>query len=263
MVPESQNNKGVPEVSGANSAQPLPPPPPPPRLPKDVPTAAPTSKGIPAPGSKLTTAPKKSSEEKTQTAPGSKRTWKSKALTGAVAGIVLLGAGTWFGSQLPDPTASDAYKQLSASKVDVQTELERSKTSFRTLDAKYAALEQGIGDRERKIAARENAVAANEKKVSDAEAAVGKREGAVTGAEAAKAKNTVGDGTWTVGRNIEAGTYVAGKDVGSSCYWGIYASGTNGAKIIQNDIPGGGRPSVTLSDGQDFKTTRCGTWSKQ
>ena len=104
---------------------------------------------------------------------------------------------------------------------------------------------------------------AAEKKLGEAEAAVKKREAAVSGAEAKKAQNTVGDGTWTVGRNIDPGTYVATADVGSTCYWGIYASGSNGADIIQNDLPGGGRPSVTLSAGQDFKTSRCGSWTKQ
>lgn len=51
--------------------------------------------------------------------------------------------------------------------------------------------------------------------------------------------------------------------VGLSCYWGIYASGTNGTDIIQNDIPGGGRPVVTVSPGQDFNSSRCGSWEKQ
>jgi hypothetical protein len=74
---------------------------------------------------------------------------------------------------------------------------------------------------------------------------------------------TVSDGTWTVGSDIAAGTYRATADVGSSCYWGIYETGSNGSNIIENDIPGGGRPSVALSAGQDFKSSRCGTWTKQ
>lgn len=180
-----------------------------------------------------------------------------------VAAVVLLGAGAGLARGLSDPTTSDAYRQLAEDKAGVEVKLEASTTSFRALDGKYAALENGMGAREAKMTERESAVAASEKKVADADAAVKKREAAVTGAEAAKAKNTVGDGTWTVGRNVEAGTYVTGADVGSSCYWAIYASGTNGSDIVENDIPGGGRPSVVLSAGQDFKTARCGTWSKQ
>lgn len=71
------------------------------------------------------------------------------------------------------------------------------------------------------------------------------------------------DGTWTVGKDIAAGTYRATADVGSSCYWGIYETGSNGGNIIENDLPGGGRPSVALSAGQDFKSSRCGTWTRQ
>lgn len=196
--------------------------------------------------------------------PGSgKRAWKSKALMVTIAAVVLFGTGAALGKGLSDPTTSDAYRQLADDKAGVEVKLEASKTSFRALDGKHAELQKGMVAREAKMAERESAVAASEKKMADADAAVKKREAAVTGAEAVKAKNTVGDGTWTVGRNIEAGTYVTGADVGSSCYWAIYASGTNGSDIVENDIPGGGRPSVVLSAGQDFKTARCGSWSKQ
>lgn len=77
---------------------------------------------------------------------------------------------------------------------------------------------------------------------------------------AAPAVPTVTDGTWTVGEDMPAGTY---KTTGSSddCYWAILKSGTNGADIIKNDI-GGGNLRVTLKAGQDFKTQRCGTWTK-
>jgi hypothetical protein len=73
---------------------------------------------------------------------------------------------------------------------------------------------------------------------------------------------TVDDGTWTVGTDLPAGKYRTKANVGSDCYWAILKSGTNGADIVSNDIPGGGRPTVTLSAGQDFKTSRCGTWEK-
>ena len=33
--------------------------------------------------------------------------------------------------------------------------------------------------------------------------------------------------------------------------------------LCKNDIPGGGRPTVTLVEGQDFNTTRCGARQKQ
>jgi hypothetical protein len=72
------------------------------------------------------------------------------------------------------------------------------------------------------------------------------------------------EGTWTVGTDIAPGTYRTTADVSSSCYWQITKSGSNGGgigDIIANDLPGGGRPSVTLEVGHDFKTNRCGTWA--
>ncbi len=189
--------------------------------------------------------------------------WKLKTLTVAVAVVVLLGAGTWFGSTLPDPTTSDAYGQLSQSMAALEANFQKLQGDYNTLDAEHSTLLASIKGREDKVSAREDTATTAEKKVQVAQAAVKKREDAVTGAEATKTKNTVGDGTWTVGRNIDPGTYLSTSDVGASCYWGIYTSGSNGSDIIDNDIPGGGRPTVTLSTGQDFKTARCGTWTKQ
>lgn len=71
---------------------------------------------------------------------------------------------------------------------------------------------------------------------------------------------TVEDGTWTVGLDIPAGRYRTTAAVDSSCNWAIYKSGTNGDDIIAIDIPGGGRPVVTVKKGQDFHTSGCGTW---
>jgi len=70
------------------------------------------------------------------------------------------------------------------------------------------------------------------------------------------------EGTWTVGRDIEPGTYTTTAEVASDCYWSITKSGTNGGDIIENDIVKGGKPTVTLREGQDFKTSRCGGWTK-
>ena len=191
------------------------------------------------------------------------RTRKPKMIAGCAAAVVILGAGTWFGSTLPDPTASDAYTSLAASKASIGDDPARSRAAYSELQTQHTTLENSIDGREANVTARESVVAASEKKIGEAEAAVKKREDAVTGTEVIKAKNTVGDGTWTVGRNIDPGTYLSTSDVGASCYWGIYTSGSNGSDIIENDIPGGGRPTVTLSTGQDFKSARCGTWSKQ
>ena len=73
---------------------------------------------------------------------------------------------------------------------------------------------------------------------------------------------TITDGVWTVGLDFPAGKYRTTEAVGGDCYWAITKSGTNGEDIIANDIPGGGRPIVTLKNGQDFNSARCGTWAK-
>lgn len=73
---------------------------------------------------------------------------------------------------------------------------------------------------------------------------------------------TIEDGIWTVGDDFPAGTYKVRDALTEMCYWGIYKSGTNQATIVDNDIVTGGKPTVTLKRGQDFKSSGCGTWVK-
>jgi hypothetical protein len=107
-----------------------------------------------------------------------------------------------------------------------------------------------------KLATREDAVV-------KAEAAVKARETAVGGAEAAVAATTIKEGTWTVGMDIVPGTYRTTTALTSSCYWAITRTGSNGGDILENDNVKGGFPMVTLSDGQTFESSRCGSWAKQ
>lgn len=74
-------------------------------------------------------------------------------------------------------------------------------------------------------------------------------------------KNSISDGVWQVGKDVDAGTYRATSQVGSDCYWEI--STDNGDNIVQNDFPGGGYPEVTVGDGQQLKISSCGTMTKQ
>lgn len=182
--------------------------------------------------------------------------------TVSAAALLLLG-GTLFGSTLPDPKKSDVY-------VALQTEKDGLRADFAKLQNRYDTLYSGISGRQIALSTRENALKTAEAAVKTAEAAVKaaeanvkKREDAVVAAEKTKAANTIKEGTWTVGTDIEPGIYRTTSDVTGSCYWGIYRTGSNGADIVDNDIVSGGRPSVTLSAGQDFKTSRCGSWLKQ
>lgn len=187
---------------------------------------------------------------------------KRRIFAGAAV-VALLAGATAIGTTLPDPKSSDAYAALAAEKATVESERDSAESSYASMKSKYDTLQNGIAGREAKVTSRETEVGKADAAVKTAEAAVKVREEAVTGAETTKAANTVGDGTWTVGSDIEPGTYRAVEAVGSSCYWGIYRSGSNGGDIIENDIPGGGRPVVALSAGQDFNSTRCGKWEKQ
>ncbi len=74
---------------------------------------------------------------------------------------------------------------------------------------------------------------------------------------------SVGDGVYVVGQDMQPGTYRVSGAVTDGCYWAITKSGSNGADIVQNDLPKGGFPQVTVKAGQDFKSERCGTWFKK
>lgn len=112
------------------------------------------------------------------------------------------------------------------------------------------------------LGAREAALDERESELSALAAELDEREAAITEQEEAVAANTVGDGVWVVGDDIEPGTYRA-TDVSSDCYWAITVTGSNGADIVNNGIPGGGNPQVTVEKGQDFESARCGEWVKQ
>lgn len=65
-----------------------------------------------------------------------------------------------------------------------------------------------------------------------------------------------------VGDDFPAGTYRVTQNVaGMDCYW-KKSSDAEGSDIIDNDLPQGGRPQVTLKKGQWFTSETCGTWAK-
>lgn len=174
----------------------------------------------------------------------------------AGAAVILLGAGVGIGATLPDPKNSSEFRSLSAEASTLRSDL-------KSLQSNYDSLDANVNAREEVVDARESAAAEADAAVKEAEAALKKREDAVKAAEKTQAAKTITEGTWTVGVDIQPGTYRASANVSSSCYWGIYRTGSNGSDIIENDIVNGGRPSVTLSAGQDFTTTRCGSWLRQ
>lgn len=192
----------------------------------------------------------------------------NKKIKLAGAGVIVLAAltgGFGVGMVAADPTKTEEYAAISAENAKQSSELSEQEQQVSTLKDKQKKLQEQLDDalaRESDLKAKETAVTERETAVGEAEAALKKREDAVKGAEAKKAATTITEGTWTVGRNIEPGTYTTEKPISGRCYWGIYASGTNGDDIIANDNVSGGQPTVTLQVGQDFETSRCGSWSK-
>ena len=90
------------------------------------------------------------------------------------------------------------------------------------------------------------------------------RETAIVGEEARIAAGTIpGDGIWTVGDEIEPGTYKS-QGPGQTCYW-ARLSGLSGefGDIITNDL-GSAKTIVEISSSDvAFETTGCGEWVKQ
>jgi hypothetical protein len=89
---------------------------------------------------------------------------------------------------------------------------------------------------------------------------------AKTTTKAAPAPVTIdGDNIVHVGEDVPAGTYRTESNVGADgtmCYW-MKSTDSEGENIIDNDIPSGGRPQVTLKKGQWFTTRDCPTWVKK
>jgi len=73
-----------------------------------------------------------------------------------------------------------------------------------------------------------------------------------------------GDDLVHVGEDVAAGTYRAATPVleGQSCYW-LKSSDAEGSHIIENGLPAGGRPQVTLKKGQWFTSRDCPDWLAQ
>jgi hypothetical protein len=73
--------------------------------------------------------------------------------------------------------------------------------------------------------------------------------------------SSIEDGTWQVGSDVQPGTYRA--PGGGGCYWeidnGPPSSSGNTSNVLNNSF-GDSNPVVTLSPGNWFKTSNCGTW---
>lgn len=180
-----------------------------------------------------------------------------------VASALAFLGGLAVGNVVEDPMATDAYREVAAARNQSNDQNRSLRADRDRLSSELDNLKSSSEKRESELAQKEAELSEREEALSASEASLGEREQAVTAAEEERAANTFSDGTWTVGVDISPGTYRSDEPVADRCYWGIYRTGSNGSDIIENDIPGGGRPSVTLREGQDFTSRRCGAWSRQ
>lgn len=175
----------------------------------------------------------------------------------ALAGL-LLGGGAGAGAVLAtaDPTQSDEYRALQGQLSDAHAETEDARATAAEAEATAAEAEDAAAEVKADYTRRQSELSGREREVAA-------REEAVKAVEDRIAATSIGEGIWTVGVDVEPGTYRTKEALTGYCYWAILKTGTNGSDIIDNDGPEGGFPTVTLSAGQDFENSGCGTFVKQ
>lgn len=72
-------------------------------------------------------------------------------------------------------------------------------------------------------------------------------------------RSIAGDDIVLIGTDAPAGTYRTSEKIAGLCYW-MKSRDAEGSNIIDNDIPSGGRPQVTLKKGEWFTSKGCPEW---
>ncbi len=171
----------------------------------------------------------------------------------ALTVLLLSAVGAWVAQNQVTIEEAQKVRDLRETRDNLQEDLSIAQDRLEEVSAEN----EDRKSREADLAAAEAAVAQRENEV-------GTREAAVTATEQQVAANTVQPGRWTVGVDIEPGSYrVSEPVVGTRCYWKISVTGSNGDDIVSNDFGTQGNLSVTLSNGQDFESSDCGSWVKQ
>ncbi|MGZ3472528.1 MAG: hypothetical protein ACXVA6_21405 [Isosphaeraceae bacterium] len=179
------------------------------------------------------------------------------AVVAPIAALVVgLGAGLSIMAALTDPTASRQYKDLAAQLDNSQTEVGNMRS---VASAAHASASDAAASASQALEQAQESQAALQSQAAE----LSSQAAQIAAQKAAIDATSITDGTWTVGTDVQPGTYRTAAAVSGQCYWEITKSGSNGSNIIQNDIVQGGFPTVTLSPGQDFKTQDCGTWLRR
>ncbi|UFS58935.1 hypothetical protein [Subtercola endophyticus] len=169
-----------------------------------------------------------------------KRVRRSTLIAGIVA-LVLIAAGPIIAWQV---TASNMQPQIDSANAAVAAtgdSLKQAQTNLTSMQAQVAKAAKDEAD----VAARESAVTA--------------RETAVKAAETIVQAGQFGDGVHVVGTDVQPGVYHVNS--ATNCYY-VFKDGTGaGANIIDNNIVSG-PVTITLKQGDNLTTSRCGTWTK-
>lgn len=173
--------------------------------------------------------------------------WSPKRGVAFGIGILLLGAAFAGGYATNAPALAEARADIAW-----QTELaDRYRQSRVEADAEwkasYESLQEDMTELRTSTAARS----------ADLQA----REEAVIEAEKLAASRSFAGGQVLVGDQVEPGTYRTGP-LSDSCYYAWMSGTTADADIIDNNIVQEGTATVTLSAGEHFESSRCGTWTK-
>lgn len=201
------------------------------------------------------------------------RWWQRRPRWFWPAGLVItfaIGVGLGVAGSVADPTKSEEYISLveerdavQDARDDAQGRATTAESQLRRYVGQTNAREAAFDQRESDLDTREAGLDQRQSELDQRQAGLDQREAAITATEQRIAATQIHEGVWTVGVDIEPGTYRTAAPVTDMCYWAIYRTGTNLGDIIENDIVTGGFPSVTLRAGQDFKTQDCGVWNKQ
>ena len=176
-----------------------------------------------------------------------------------IAGVVGLALGAGVAGAVAESTITKWSDKVAAVSSDRDQLVDTVTKVTKERDAAQANVETLMG-READLSKRAEELEAARVELMDFVGELEEREKAVGVAEEKAAANSIAEGVWLVGEDIKAGRYRTTETVDSgSCYWKIH----KGSNIIDNDIVTGGRPTVTLRDGQEFTTRDCGTWVKR
>jgi len=148
-----------------------------------------------------------------------------------------------------DPTKSQEYQALVQERAELREDLRSAEKKASLARDERDEIRADYNDRSAALTKREADVKA--------------REDAVKSVEERIEATSIDTGIWTVGVDVEPGTYRTSQPLNGYCYWAITRTGSNNSDIIDNDGPTGGFPTVTLSAGQDFENSGCGTFVKQ